>query len=275
MGATGSWGALASASDTPISRRYLEWSDVARIAALAGQLGRAAPAPAPGSTPKTGPRWLSAFGIGRPLASLGITTQLDRVLASGHVFGAGAAMDSLRTVLGRAGGTMLGADPSYQAAARCFGNPLWAVILPGAMVDAGAGSSLVAIGGERPRSASAPVANVLCAVDSSDAAAQAHVARLQRSLGPQGLLFALNQPVSAVASGAEVDRADADGRQVARATLTLRGSASAAFLYQELRRGELATLIGTTCPSSTPGRSVRPATRRAICRRLGLPPPTR
>lgn len=44
---------------------------------------------------------------------------------------------------------------------------------------------------------------------------------------------------------------------VAGATLTLRDSAPVTFLYQELGRGELATLIGTACPAPSLARTPR------------------
>jgi len=199
---------------------------------------------------------------------------LDRVLIGDHSFASGPFQAPVIAVLG--GGRPVGSVPAYQAAQTCLGDVVWAAIAPGATVGVPS-SELVAIGGRRPASASAPITEVLCAVDTGSAVAAAQQRRLRRALSPTALLLPADEPVARALRSSEVDGLSAGGLQVARATLMLAPRTRAPFLYMLQNDGSLGQFLVTSCDRSVIrrflGRDATPADIAAYCKRSGLPSP--
>jgi hypothetical protein len=181
------------------------------------------------------------------LAAVGVLNHLDRSFAQGHTFASGPAVAPVLAILG--GGRSLASDPRYEAAATCLGDVVAAEIVQNTLNPSN-GTQLIAIGDRRPASSSAPITEVLCAVDSAASQADAQVARLRSSLGPSGRIPSTQTPgptesASRIVSSVTVGRADHNGIPVARAVITMRSNVGAGYLNRLLQTNQIVGLIGS------------------------------
>ncbi len=179
--------------------------------------------------------------LNSPLVKLGVVNQLDRVVASGHTVAGGSATGPVNALFG--GGRPLSADPAYTAAASCLGNVIVAVMAPPAKLNAATPAELLAVGVLKPPSPTAPVKEVLCAVDTSTQVAQQQATRMKAVLGPAGRVRALPPPSSTVQSVAVKDIKN-NGFTVMQGTVTLKPTVSAGFLYQAVSNATIGLLLG-------------------------------
>lgn len=170
----------------------------------------------------------------------GLSQQLNRSVAQDHSFATGGATLPVDAILG--GGRSLASDPSYKAAASCLGDVVAAVLGPPGALGVHSSAALVAIGDRRPVSASAPVTEVLCIVDTTPTSTGPQIARLRAALSPHtpeygGIRYGL------YVDSVTVGRADANGRPVVRAVITLRANVPAGYLFGLMFRRELGPLV--------------------------------
>lgn len=176
-----------------------------------------------------------------PLGSIGVVNQLDRVVATGHTLAAGPAVAPVDAVLG--GGRSLASDPAYRAAASCLGNVVVAAMAPPEKLNAATPAALVAVGVLKPASGTAPVQEVVCAVDGSAAAARRQEATMRSVLGPSGRIPQTRASRSAVQSLTVSQRASSSFT-MAKGLITLRPSVPAGFLYRVMTQGDLGSVLG-------------------------------
>jgi hypothetical protein len=193
-----------------------------------------------------GGRTFLAFGAQRsinidgPLGRFGVGSQLDRSVVEGHTLVAGSAVAPVVALLG--GSPSLASDPPYRAAAACLGNVVNAEIAtPIALGAVGSAAELVAIGDQQPTSASTPVTEKLCMIDSSAKPASRQVARLNTALAPSGRIPGLGQRSGSLVSSVHVTQSKAGNLTVIRTAFKDR---QAGFLDRVDGFGELGALIG-------------------------------
>ncbi len=184
-----------------------------------------------------------SINVNSPLAALGIVNELDRAVAQGDTFAAGSALAPVIAVLG--GGRSLAADPAYSAAAGCLGDVVAAAIAPPASLNASTPAQLLAVGVRRPPDASAPVVEVLCAIDPPGGNTHSQAARLQATLSGSSRIPGNTQRMNSVVGSRTVGAMQQGSLPVVRAIITLQPNQPAGFLYQLLLRGKLGALIGS------------------------------
>lgn len=177
-----------------------------------------------------------------PLGALGITNQLDRVVATGHTLAAGPAVAPVDAVLG--GGRSLASVPAYAAAASCLGNVVVAAMAPPDKVNAATPAELVAVGVLKPSSSTAPMKEALCAVDSSAGAAGQQEARMRSALGPSGHIPAAPASRSIVQS-VTVSQSKSNNLTTVKGLITLKPSVGPGFLYRVLEQSTLGSVLGS------------------------------
>lgn len=184
-----------------------------------------------------------SVNVNSPLALLGIVNQLDRAVGQGDTFAAGSAVAPVIAVLG--GGRSLAADPAYKAAAGCLGDVVAAAIAPPASLNVSTPAQLLAVGVRRPPGASAPIVEVLCAVDPPGGNADAQTAGLRATLGGSSRVPGDTQRMNSVVGSRTVAVIQQGSLPVVRALITLQRNQPAGFLYRLLLRGSLGALIGS------------------------------
>ena len=181
----------------------------------------------------------NTVNLNSPLVSLGAVNQLDRVVASGHTVVGGSANGPVDSLLG--GGRSLSADSAYTAAASCLGSVIVAVIAPPAKLNAATPAELLAFGVLKPSSSTAPVREVLCAVDTSAGVAEQQAARMKTVLGPASQVRAL--PQSRVQS-VTVKQIKTGSIDLMQGTVTLKPNAPVGFFYQAMSQGTIGLILG-------------------------------
>jgi hypothetical protein len=188
---------------------------------------------------------LLAFGAERSVhlddavGRLGVVSRLDRVLVEAHSVAAGSSSAPVLAVAG--GGTSLGRDDGYRAAAACLGDVVVATIVPGRAAgvrDIG----LVAMGVRRPPKPTTAPTLVLCLVDPSNPTAVQ--AGLRKGMGPGALVASTRQPLATLLTLDDVDSATEHGRRTVRATARSRSGRSFLLFQQMLARADLPGLWG-------------------------------
>ncbi len=183
-----------------------------------------------------------SINLGSPLAQAGVLNQLDRVVASGHTVAAGSADPPVEAVLG--GGRSLASDAAFRAAAGCLGDVIVAAIVPASSVQAGPAADLVAVGDRRPSSATAPVTEVLCAVDEGASVAKRQAAAMRRALGASGRIPELGAASSLVRS-LTVSQVKSGNLIAVRGIVSLKPAVNAGVLYHVLYEGHIGSLLGS------------------------------
>jgi hypothetical protein len=194
---------------------------------------------------------LLAFGAERSVhlddavGRLSVVSRLDRVLVQAHSVTAGSSSAPVLAATG--GGTSLGRDDNYRAAAACLGDVVVATIVPGRTAgvrDVG----LVALGVRRPGKPTTAPTLVLCLVDPSNPTAIE--AGLRKGMGPGAMVASTRQPLGTLLTLDEVDAEKEHGRSTVRATARVRSGRSILLFEQMLERSDLAGLWGEAAPSA-------------------------
>lgn len=176
-----------------------------------------------------------------PLGAIGVVNQLDRSVATGPTFATGSAQAPVADVLG--GGRSLAAAPGYRAAAGCLDDAVTATIAPPARVNAATPALLLAVGDRRPTSPTAPVTDVLCAVDASPGVVAQQETRLRAMLGPKGRIPQL-PPSATLVGSLRFNQSVSGSNHILQCLVTLKPQVAPGLLYNILTHGDLGALVG-------------------------------
>lgn len=184
-----------------------------------------------------------SININGPLAAAQIVTnQLDRSVAQGQTFATGSAVAPVTALLG--GSPTLATDPGDRTAAGCLGDVVTAEIFNPAFEGAvGSPAELAAIGDRRPTRASAPVTEVLCAIDATSSSAGQEISRIMGALGSSGRVPDLGRARLFVGS-LTVSQSKHNGFTVVRAVINLQPNQQAGLLDRILIEGDIGALVG-------------------------------
>jgi hypothetical protein len=216
----------------------LDGVDGGRLAALLRRGGAAERAEAGWALLDLGPEGV----VPDPLLGRGLTTFGARVAVreSPPAVVLAANDDSRAGLIGS--GEPLIEDPGFAFASSCLGEVAAAEIMPGnAAATFQVRTRLIAIGA---RPAAGGWAEVLCAIEESEAAAERNAAALRAALAPQARDPVSDEPMGTLVRAPRVSVVSENGMHAARAALIPTARSAPGFLFGALARGSLLAYLG-------------------------------